>query len=70
MAKAATAPVAEVILGNLSQGAAEMVQEECDNLGPTPLSEVLAAQAEIVKLIRHMMDRGEIRPPNATEQLV
>ena len=68
--KAVIAPVEEALLGNLSQHAADMVREECDNLGPTPLSQVLAAQGEIVRLIRDMMDCGDVRAPNSAEQLV
>lgn len=67
--KAAIPPVEQAILGNLSKRAADMVREERDNLGPTPLSDVLAAQAEILKQIRELMDKGEIKTVGA-EQLV
>ena len=39
--KAAIPPVEQAILGNLSKRASDMVREERDNLGPTPLTEVL-----------------------------
>lgn len=68
--KAAIPPVEQSILGNLSKRASDMVREERDNLGPTPLSEVLAAQAEILKMIRDLMDKGEIKAGGAAEQLV
>lgn len=68
--KAAIPPVEQSILGNLSKRAADMVREERDNLGPTPLSEVLAAQAEILKMIRDLMDKGEIKAGGAAEQMV
>jgi flagellar motor switch protein FliG len=68
--KAAIPPVEQTILGNLSKRASDMVREERDNLGPTPLSEVLAAQAEILKMIRDLMDKGEIKAGGAAEQLV
>ena len=68
--KAAIPPVEQSILGNLSKRAADMVREERDNLGPTPLSEVLAAQSEILKMIRDLMDKGEIKAGGAAEQLV
>lgn len=68
--KAATPAVEDVILTNLSQRASDMVVEERDNLGPTPLSEVLEAQSEILKLIRDMMDKGDIKAGSAAEQMV
>ncbi|MEZ6036043.1 MAG: FliG C-terminal domain-containing protein [Planctomycetota bacterium] len=68
--KAAIPPVEQSILGNLSKRASDMVVEERDNLGPTPLSDVLAAQNEILKLIRDMMDKGDIKAGGAAEQMV
>lgn len=68
--KAATPAVEQAILTNLSQRASDMVVEERDNLGPTPLSEVLEAQSEILKLIRDMMDKGDIKAGSAAEQMV
>jgi flagellar motor switch protein FliG len=68
--KAAIPSVEQAILGNLSKRATDLVQEERDSLGPTPLSEVLAAQTGIVRLIRDLMDRGDIRAPNAVEQMI
>jgi flagellar motor switch protein FliG len=59
--KAAIPPVEQSILGNLSKRASDMVREERDNLGPTPLTEVLTAQNEILKMIRDLMDKGEIK---------
>lgn len=67
--KAAIAPVEETILGNLSKRAADMVREERDSLGPTPLTDVVAAQQEILKSVREMMDKGELKVGGA-EQLV
>lgn len=68
--KAAIPPVEQTILGNLSKRAADMVREERDNLGPTPLSDVLAAQGEILRTIREMMDKGEVKAAGAAEQMV
>ena len=68
--KAAIPPVEQAILGNLSKRAGDMVREERDNLGPTPLSEVLTAQGEILKLIRDLIDKGEIKAGGAAEQMV
>ena len=68
--KAAIPPVEQSILGNLSKRASDMVREERDNLGPTPLTEVLNAQNEILKMIRDLMDKGEIKAGGAAEQMV
>ncbi|MBL8754719.1 MAG: hypothetical protein JNK15_15550 [Planctomycetes bacterium] len=68
--KAAIPPVEQAILGNLSKRASDMVREERDNLGPTPLGEVVNAQNEILKMIRDLMDKGEIKAGGAAEQMV
>jgi flagellar motor switch protein FliG len=68
--KAAIPAVENAILGNLSKRASDMVREERDNLGPMPLSDVLAAQAEILKMIRDLVDKGEIKAGGAAEQMV
>ena len=68
--KATIPSVEQAILGNLSKRAGDMVREERDNLGPTPLSDVLAAQNEILKLIRDMIDKGDIKAGGAAEQMV
>lgn len=68
--KAVTPSVEEAILGNLSKRAGDMVREERDSLGPTPLSDVTAAQQEILKLIRDMMDKGDIKAGGAAEAFV
>lgn len=68
--KATIPAVEQSILGNLSKRAADMVKEERDSLGPTPLSDVLAAQQEILKMIRDMMDKGDIKAGGAAEQMV
>jgi flagellar motor switch protein FliG len=68
--KAAIPAVEQAILGNLSKRAADMVKEERDSLGPTPLSDVITAQGEILKMIRDMMDKGDIKAGGAAEAMV
>src|SRR5262245_1976062 len=68
--KAAIQPVENAILGNLSKRAADMVREERDSLGPMPLSEVLAAQHEILTQIRELIDKGEVQAGGAAEKMV
>ncbi|HEX6811798.1 MAG TPA: FliG C-terminal domain-containing protein [Planctomycetota bacterium] len=68
--KAAVPGVERTVFANLSRRAADMVREERDTLGPTPLSEVLEAQGEILEVIRDMMDKGDIKAGGAAEQMV
>jgi flagellar motor switch protein FliG len=68
--KAAVPGVERNVFANLSRRAADMVREERDILGPTPLSDVLQAQGEILKVIRDMMDKGDIKAGGAAEQMV
>lgn len=68
--KATTSAVEEAVFGNLSKRAADMVAEERDTLGPTPLSEVLEAQGQILSNVRDLMDSGEIQAGAGAEELV
>lgn len=45
---------------NLSKRAVEMIEEDLENKGPVRLSEVEAAQGEIVKAALALMEKGEI----------
>jgi len=60
------------ILGNLSQRASAMLEEEMDYLGPVKLSDVEAMQQQIVDIIRRLEDSGEISVSagNDAEQLI
>ena len=58
------------VLNNLSKRAAAMIAEERDTLGPTPLSEVLEAQQQILLVVRGLLDSGEINASGAGEELV
>ena len=49
---------------------AERLEEERDTLGPTPLSEVLEAQQEILTMVRDLMDKGEVGTTVGEEQMV
>ena len=68
--KAAVPGVERNVFANLSKRAADMVREERDILGPTPLSDVLQAQGEILRVIRDMMDKGDIKAGGDAEQMV
>lgn len=58
--KGASAELKQKILGNMSQRAAAMLTEEMDFLGSVRLTEVEQVQQQIVDIVRHLEDSGEI----------
>lgn len=70
--KAASADLKQRILGNMSQRAAALLQEEMEYLGAVRLSEVEQVQQQIVDIVRRLEDAGEItvQAPEETEEFV
>ncbi|MDH5571572.1 MAG: flagellar motor switch protein FliG [Gammaproteobacteria bacterium] len=58
--KGADNAVKEKILSNMSKRAAEMLRDDLEAKGPVRLSEVEAAQKEILSIARRMAESGEI----------
>jgi len=58
--KGVSEEVTQKVFGNLSKRAAAMLEEEMEYLGPVRVSEVEAAQQQIVDVIRRLEDSGEI----------
>ncbi|CAH0417883.1 flagellar motor switch protein FliG [Periweissella ghanensis] len=58
--KGAAADIKEFIFKNLSQRAAETIQEELEFMGPTRLATIEEAQQKVVAEIRRLDDNGEI----------
>lgn len=58
--KTASDPLKEKIFSNMSQRAAELIQEDMEYMGPVRLSDVEAAQQRIVDIVRRLEDAGEI----------
>jgi flagellar motor switch protein FliG len=56
------------ILGNMSQRAAAMLQEEMEYLGPVRLAEVESVQQQIVDVVRKLEDTGEISVNSGTSE--
>jgi len=50
----------EKILGNMSKRAAEMLEDDLEAMGPIRISEVEAAQKEVLTIARRLSDAGEI----------
>lgn len=58
--KGADEPLRNKILNNMSVRAAEMMRDDLSTMGPVKLSEVEAAQKEVVGIARRMADNDEI----------
>lgn len=58
--KGADQVVREKIFRNMSKRAAEMLREDLESKGPVRLSDVEAAQKEILAVVRRMAEKGEI----------
>ncbi len=58
--KGATPVLREKIFKNMSTRAAETLREDLDARGPVRLSEVEAEQKELLKIVRRLVDEGQI----------
>jgi flagellar motor switch protein FliG len=58
--KGSTPGLREKIFRNMSSRAAETLREDLDSRGPVRLSEVEAEQKEMLKIIRRLIDEGQI----------
>jgi flagellar motor switch protein FliG len=58
--KGATPGLREKIFRNMSTRAAETLKEDLESRGPVRLSEVEAEQKEMLKIIRRLVDEGQI----------
>lgn len=58
--KGAEVKVREKIFRNMSQRASELLRDDLESKGPVKLSEVEAAQREIIAVVRQLADAGEI----------
>jgi flagellar motor switch protein FliG len=58
--KGATPELREKIFRNMSTRAAETLREDLESRGPVRLSEVEAEQKEMLKIVRRLVDEGQI----------
>ena len=58
--KGASVELRELILGNMSSRAAEAMRDDLESRGPVRLSEVEAQQKEILKIVRRLLDEGQV----------
>lgn len=58
--KAASPELREKVFRNMSSRAAESLREDLESRGPVKLSEVEAEQKEMLKIVRRLVDEGQI----------
>jgi flagellar motor switch protein FliG len=58
--KSASAQIKEKLFKSISSRAAQMIEEELEVMGPVKLSDVEAAQNEIVKIARRLEEEGKV----------
>lgn len=58
--KTASPELQEKIFSNMSQRAAELIQEEMEFMGPVRVSDVEDAQQKVVEIVRRLEDAGEV----------
>ncbi|WP_348672768.1 flagellar motor switch protein FliG [uncultured Abyssibacter sp.] len=58
--KGADSALRDKVLNNMSSRAAEMLRDDMENRGPARVSDVEAAQKEILEVTRRLADEGEI----------
>ncbi len=66
--KGASPDLKDKILSNMSQRAAQMLDEEIEYLGPVRLSDVESVQQQIVDVVRRLEDSGEISLGSSDEE--
>ena len=58
--KGASSELREKVFSNMSQRAAEMLRDDLESKGPVRVSEVEAEQKEILKIVRRLVEEGQI----------
>ena len=62
--------IQEKVFGNMSQRAADMLRDDLEAKGPVKVSEVEAAQKEILGIARRLADEGQISLGGGSEDMV
>ena len=65
--KGGSMEVRDKVLANMSMRAAESLREDLDGRGPMRLSEVEAQQKEILKVVRRLVEEGQVTIGNSAE---
>lgn len=68
--KTASEDLKDLLFRNISQRAAEMLKDDLDTLGPTPLKDVEKAQQGIVDVVRRLEAEGKITVATGAEDVL
>lgn len=68
--KGATEALKEKIFKNMSKRAAEMLREDLESKGPVRLSEVEAAQKEVLAIARRLAEAGDISLGDGSDEYI
>jgi flagellar motor switch protein FliG len=66
--KSAEPALREKVFKNMSQRAAETLREDLDSKGPVKISDVEVQQKDILKIVRRLIEEGQIALVTGTEE--
>ena len=68
--KTASDAVRELIMKSMSTRAAEMLNDDLENMGPVKVSDVETAQQKIIKIVKKLEEEGKLIMAGAGEDVV
>lgn len=68
--KTASDAVKELILSSMSSRAAEMLNDDLENMGPVKVADVEAAQQKVIKVVKKLEEEGKIVMAGAGDDVV
>lgn len=68
--KTASDAVKELILSSMSSRAAEMLNDDLENMGPVKVSDVESAQQKVIKVVKKLEEEGKIVMAGAGDDVV
>jgi flagellar motor switch protein FliG len=68
--KTASDAVRELIMKSMSTRAAEMLNDDLENMGPVKVSDVETAQQKIIKIVKKLEEEGKLILAGAGEDVV
>jgi flagellar motor switch protein FliG len=68
--KTASDAVKELILSSMSTRAAEMLNDDLENMGPVKVADVEGAQQKIIKVVKKLEEEGKLIMAGAGDDVV
>jgi flagellar motor switch protein FliG len=68
--KTASDAVKELILSSMSTRAAEMLNDDLENMGPVKVADVEGAQQKIIKIVKKLEEEGKLIMAGANDDVV